>query len=188
MTTPNDGSVTRPGDLLLTRSEGRGGSLIRLGAALQNKPNLANHVAVVHHVDAAGTMWVIEGRPGGVGWRQADDYLRAKYTMGNPKQPKTEQQRKDICAGAVGMLGTDYDWGAIAQDTAEAFGLDHVWELKWGKDGEVPGQVVCSSMAAWLYKSVGLDHPPGDREVAPADWTALWIDKGWASHPTKATP
>lgn len=171
------------GDLLLTRSEGRSGYLIRLGAAIRNKPNLANHVAIMHHADPKGRWWVIEGRPGGVGWRQATDYLSSPYTLCNVKQPKTGKQRQAVADGAEAMLGTAYDWGAIAQDAAGAFGLDKVWDLKFGKSGEVPGAVVCSSLAAYLYAQVKLDHPEGQREVEPADWLALWAEHGWASKP-----
>jgi hypothetical protein len=168
-----------PGDLIVTRGNGWGSFLIRLGAALRDRPNLINHVAIVHHTDAKGVTWCIEGRPGGVGWRQASDYLKSPYTISNAAQPKTLAQRKDVCAGAVAMLGTPYDWEAIAQDAAGAFGLDDVWQLKFGKAGSVPGHVVCSSLAAYLYASCELQHPAGDREVTPADWLALWIERGW---------
>jgi hypothetical protein len=172
-----------PGDLLLTRSEGRAGFMIRLGAALRNKPNLVNHVAIVHHIDKTGTMWVVEGRPSGVGWRDAKDYLNDPHTVCNATQPITPGQGAQVAKGAAAMLGTDYDWGAIVADAAAAFGLDHVWELRWGKAGTVPGQVVCSSLAAYLYQQAGLAHPSGEREVDPADWLALWLEKSWASRP-----
>lgn len=174
-----------PGDLLCTRSSGWAGLLIRLGAAFRDRPNLHNHVAIVHHTDKEGTVWVIEGRPGGVGWRDAKDYLASRWTVANPAQPKTAKQRKTVCEGAQALLGTDYDWLAIVHDAAGAFGLDDAWKLRWGKQGEVPGHVVCSSLAAYLYAKAGLDHPEGEREVAPADWTQLWIEHEWASRPAK---
>jgi len=169
----------KPGDLLATHSTGTGSFLIRLGAALRDRPNLVNHIAVVHHVDAQGVTWCIEGRPGGVGWRDASDYLSNRHTFGNGSQPKTDAQRDEVCKGAVALLGTPYDWEAIAQDAAGAFGLDDVWQLRWGKAGTVPGHVVCSSLAAYLYASAGLDCPAGDREVTPGDWLALWLERGW---------
>jgi hypothetical protein len=172
----------KPGDLLVTRSAGRAGYLIRLGAAIRNKPALVNHVAVMHHRDPQGRWWVVEGRPGGVGWRQAADYLRSPYTLSNAKQPKTDAQRTEVTAGAVAMLGTSYDWAAIAQDAAGAFGLDRVWTLDFA-DGGVPGAVVCSSLAAYLYAKVKLVCPVGGREVEPADWLSLWAEQGWASKP-----
>jgi len=53
----------RPGTVLVTRSGGFAGTMIRFGAALRGKPNLQNHVAVAHHTDVHGTLWCIEGRP-----------------------------------------------------------------------------------------------------------------------------
>ena len=175
------------GDLLATHSQGGWGSrLIRLGAALRDQPNLANHIALVHHVDEAGTCWVLEGRPGGVGWRDATAYLESRYTLCNASQPKTQAQRDAVCKGAVALVGTAYDWAAIAADAGGAAGpdLDKVWELKWPKTG-VPGHVVCSSLADFLYMKAKLDNPPKEREVSPADWVQLWIDRGWASRPGK---
>lgn len=173
----------QPGDLLLTRSKGWAGLLIRLGSAFRDQPNLINHVAIVHHTDKEGTVWVIEGRPGGVGWRDAKAYLASPHTVCNATQPKTATQRLDVAKGAKAMLGTEYDWEAIVQDAGAAFGLDKAWELKWGKAGTVPGQVVCSSLAAFLYAKAGLDHPEGGREVTPGQWLELWIEKGWCSRP-----
>jgi len=170
----------QPGDLLATRSGGWAGMMIRLGSAFRDQPNLHNHIAIVTHTDGAGTTWCVEGRPGGFGWKDAASYLNSKWTVHNRVQPKTLAQRHQVMAGAREMVGADYDWLAIAHDAAGAFGLDKVWKLKWGKDGEVPGQVVCSSAAAYLYAKAGLDHPGGDREVTPADWTELWVEKGWA--------
>lgn len=170
----------QPGDLLATRTKGGLGSfLIRLGAAIRDRPNLVNHIAVVHHYDDAGTLWCLEGRPGGVGWRDAADYTADRWTVCNAAQPKTATQRATITTGALAMIGTDYDWEAIAHDAGAVFGLDKVWQLKWG--GQVPGHVVCSSLAAYLYAKAGLDCPAGDREVSPGDWVSLWISRGWSA-------
>jgi hypothetical protein len=173
----------KPGDLLATRSGGWAGAMIRFGAAFRDQVNLANHIAIVHHTDNAGTCWVIEGRPGGVGWRDATAYLNSPYTVGNEKQPKTDAQRKIVTDGATALLGTEYDWQGIIHDAAGALGMD-LWKLKWGKTG-VPGQVVCSSLADYLYGKAGLENPPKEREVSPADWVDLWIRKQWASRPAK---
>jgi hypothetical protein len=179
----------RPGDLLATRSRGGGlgGRLIRLGAALRDQPNLSNHIAVVHHTDKEGTTWVLEGRPGGVGWRDARDYLASPYTVCNAAQPKTDAQRKIVTGGAHALIGTPYDWAAITADAGGAVGkqLDEAWELRWGPNGAVPGHVVCSSLADWLYTKAKLANPAKEREVSPADWVQLWVERGWASRPAK---
>lgn len=179
----------RPGDLLATHSRGGGlgGRLIRLGAAFRDQVNLANHIAVVMHTDAKGTLWVLEGRPGGVGWRDARDYLASHYTVGNAAQPKTGAQRKIVTDGARALIGTPYDWAAITADAGGALGgqLDAAWELRWGPNGAVPGHVVCSSLADWLYTKAKLENPAKEREVSPADWVELWISHGWAARPAK---
>lgn len=168
----------QPGDLLVTRSPSIWGALIRLGAALRDQPNLSNHVAIIHHTDRHGTTWCLEGRPGGVGWRDARDYLRSKWTINNAGQPKTDVQRKAVCAGAGNLIRTNYDWDAIADDALKAFGipLQETWQLT---DGHIPGHLVCSSLAAYLYAKAGLTCPPGQRLVTPGDWDQLIITRGW---------
>ena len=41
---------------------------------------------------------MVEGRPGGAGWRDARDYLTSKWTLTNAAQPKTAEQRDAVCA------------------------------------------------------------------------------------------
>lgn len=174
--------VPQPGDILAVRSPGTAGRLIRFGAAMRElvtnsaEPNLDNHIAVVHHTDKAGTLWCLEGRPGGVGWRDSSDYLKSPWTVSNVGQPKTAAQRKTVCDGAEAMIGTEYDWVGIAADAASALDLGALFHPRFG---QVPGHVVCSSLAAWLYGKAGLDKPAGDREVSPADWTGWIIQHGY---------
>lgn len=174
--------IVQPGDILAVRSPGLGPRLIRAGAGLrelitgQPEPNLENHIAVVHHIDPHGSLWVIEGRPGGVGWRQADDYLRSPWTVHNALQPKTPAQRKTVCDTMRSLLGTPYDWEAIIADAAGAFGLEHAWEPTW--HGQIPGHVDCSSLAAYGYTKAFLRRPDpaaDGRETTPADWVAFSI-------------
>lgn len=165
----------QPGDVLVTRTQGSWESAaIRLGAALTGKPNLSNHVAVVHHWDAAGTLWCIEGRPGGAGWRDARDYLASAWTLSNVAQPKSDAQRKVVADGAMAMLGMPYDWAAIIGD-----GLDdlHLWDPV---NGQVQGHAVCSAVAACLYDKALLARPAGgQRRVQPADWDAWCLTQEW---------
>src|SRR5690242_20152365 len=64
-----------PGDILAVNTGMHFGSrMIRFGAAVRElvtgkaEPDFVNHIAFVHHIDAHGVPWGLEGRPGGVGW------------------------------------------------------------------------------------------------------------------------
>lgn len=173
------------GDVLVTR-EGPwwASAAIRLGSRLRNRPSFCNHVIVVHHRDEAGTLWGIEGRPGGVGWRDLSDPLTWPETNVNNDQPKTDAQRTAIADVMVQMLGTPYDWAGIAEDTRQA--LHAAWGFsvarEW-KDDQVPGHVVCSSLADYAYERVGLPNPGGSkitRATTPGDWDQWMIDRAWA--------
>lgn len=170
--------IVRPGTVLAVRSGGFAGGAIRFGAAILGKPNLENHVAVVHHTDKAGTMWCIEGKPGGVGWRDATSYLASRWTLTNADQPFTAAQGAAIAQQMEALLGTSYDWESIAADALADLGM-HLpgWDAKW--KGQVAGQVVCSSASAYAYGKAEVPHPPGDRGVQPSDWTQWIVTRAW---------
>lgn len=156
------------GDVLCTRSGGLMPTLIRLGQAFRGKPNIVNHVAVVHHLDAKGEWVCVEGRPGGVGWAPAAKYLESPWTLSNARQPKTWDQRKAVVESCEALIGRAYDWGAIALDAAQAVGIDvpFRWSGTWDA-----AQVVCSSLAAYAYQHVELARPAGAlRTITPGDW------------------
>lgn len=168
------------GDVICTRNpKGWPAFLIRMGACLQDRPNITNHVIVAHHIDKAGTFWGIEGRADGVGYINLKSALAAPYTISNYQQPKTEEQRFVIAKAAEGLIGTPYDWRGIAQDAMEAIGAQAWWDTKI--DGKVPAQLVCSSLADWLYDYCGLPSPGGkfDRNVTPGDWAKFIIEEEW---------
>ena len=170
----------QPGDVLAVRSTGWAGRLIRFGAALRDTPNLSNHIAVVHHRDAKGTLWVYEGRPGGVAQQDATAYLNSRWTLTNAAQPKTDAQRAAVTATMGALFGTAYSWDAIAADAATDLGITLPgWDPSWR--GTVPGHVVCSSLAAYAYAKAALLHPPGDRGCQPADWDEWIITRAWES-------
>lgn len=175
-----------PGDVIAVRTPDTtwwdrwSSRLIRLGAALRDEDNLVNHVAVVHHTDAAGTTWAIEGRPGGVGWTDVAGYDNP-YFLSNAGLAKTDEQRAQICKAAEGMLGVRYDWAAIGMDALEAVGLDGLWRSHVYGD-KPPAQVVCSALAAYLYWKLGLPCPNKPwRTTTPADWAELILAKGWSA-------
>ena len=170
-----------PGTVLATRTPGGWRTpqwWIRFGAAVKDKPNLANHIAVPHHQDAHGTWWGIEGRPGGVGWVDCSRYLADPATITNKGQPLTTAQRAGICAAMEKLLGGPYDWAAIVADAEADLGI-HMpgWDPSW--HGSVPGHVVCSSAAQYAYLKAGAEAPEGDRGTQPADWVSFILRHGW---------
>lgn len=182
------GATIAPGDVLAVRTPGNlFARLIRLGEHLDGKPSLDNHIVIAHHVDPAGVPWGIEGRPGGVGWADLTTYVADPATRSNAAQPKTPEQRQLVASKAETMLGTAYDWQAIFADTETCLthpldvpDLGALFARDWAHTG-VPGHVVCSSLAAWLYEAAGLPHPDVDheRQCMPSDWTTWCEAKAW---------
>jgi hypothetical protein len=177
-----------PGDIVVVRTPGLPAWVIRFGEMLQGRPDLRNHVAMLHHC-AAGANWYLEGRPGGVGWRvfraDADSYASSPWTVSNSAQPRTDAQRAAICARMQALVGTPYDWAAIEGDAAIALHLPEVWP-KWGDGTQLPGHVVCSSSAALAYKEEGVAAPEvgGGRFTEPADWDAFIMAAPWEPRPS----
>jgi hypothetical protein len=170
----------QPGDVLAVRTTGLAAGLIRFGEALSGKPNLDNHVVLVHHEDPQGRWWGLEGRPGGVGWCDIRAYLADRWTVNNCGQPGRDAEgRARVCAAAVQMLGTPYDWEAITDDTLRAFHMADVWRSNWG--GVAPGHVVCSSYTAFLYQREGWKRPNvAGRDTEPGDWSQFSILGGYS--------
>lgn len=178
-------ALIRVGDVLVTR-EGPwwASGAIRLGAWLMGLPAGVNHVIIVHHQDDMGVMWGIEGRPGGVGWRDLTGPLSWQMTNANNQQPKTEEQRYLIATAAEALLSQPYDWRTIAAHVAQALatmwaraGLSREW-----KSEEIPAHVVCSSFADWAYEKVGLSNPGGlemTRMTTPGHWDKFIMNKEW---------
>lgn len=172
------------GDVVAVRESSFASIMIRFGAALRNKPNLSNHIAVMHHTvnnpDGSTTLWGIEGKPGGVGWVDMTVYLNSRWTRTNVEQPKTDEQRKLVASVMESMLGRAYDWAAIAADAFEALHLPYMFGEHWSKSGS-PGHVVCSSVAAYSYGQAKLLHPNlnDERRCMPADWDEFIITRSW---------
>lgn len=165
------------GDVLLVRTPGFLGRLIRAGSLFSDQPNLDNHVAVLHHRDFNGTWWAVEGRPGGVGWVDVRKYA-GPYVLNNALQPKAAKQRAQIAEVAEGLLGKPYDWSGIVADAMDAIHAQDLWTQNWRGQG-VPGHVVCSSLAAWVYDEVGLARPMthSARATTPGDWEQFVIER-----------
>lgn len=179
-TNPFDLTGLAPGDVvavatqsLLTREA------IEISEALQGQTPLDNHVVIVHH-ETGGVLWGVEGKPGGVGWVDMRSYIRDRHSVSNTAQPKTDTQRAAVAAAATAMLGTPYDWAAIADDGLAALHLPDLFTDDWDGHG-APGHVVCSSLAAYLYQAAGLTHPAvhPERLCTPGDWTEFSLLGRW---------
>jgi hypothetical protein len=168
---------------------------IRIGGIIKGNPGVANHVIIVTHRDAKQRWMGIEGRPGGVGLVDCTPWLADRLTRSNHAQPRPGGQpaMDAFLASCAKSLGVKYDWVGIAQDALGIAGavnlaerIDPLW--RWpSKDGQLPGAVVCSSLAAMLYDQVDWAHPPGaERNTHPGDWWK-WNDaQAWP--PTGAEP
>jgi hypothetical protein len=160
----------KPGDILAVRGTALSDRLIQLGEDLEGKPNISNHIAMMHHWDG-DVPWGLEGKPGGVGWRDLRDYIAHSHLLlNNCGQPgRTDADRIYVAHAGQLMLGTKYDWEAIDDDALRAFRMPEIWAKDW--HGQAPGHVVCSSYAAYLYELKGWAHPSKpDRDTEPADW------------------
>ena len=168
--------MLQPGDVLVVRGGGFAGAAIRFGAALAGKPNLSGHVAMMHHLDSAGVPWGLEGRPGGVGWIDLRPYIASPWTLDNALQPgRTDAQRAAVAKDMEGLLGTAYDWAAILGDGFDDLHVK-LWNIRFSNN-KPPGQVVCSSFAAYVYEKQGWAHPDlgTERICQPGDWDSFII-------------
>lgn len=166
-----------PGDVIAVNTGAFWGRIIRLGGLLHGDGS-TDHVVIVHHIDADGTRWGIEGRPGGVGWV---DLTTCTYRIvsSNLDQPKTDADRQFIANTVEGALKMPYDWTAIVADAMQAIGAPLLWPSSgWGPKS--PGHIVCSSLAQWAYVRRDLPHPHGDRWCTPWDWDRFNREKRWA--------
>lgn len=181
-----------PGDVLAVwTGNGLATDLIRIGAVLEGKPAVANHVVIVTHQDQLGRWMGIQGQPGGVGPVDCTPYLSDARTRSNHDQPKPgdHDQLATFLASAAKSLGIAYDWVAIGEDALRslrvqdlAADIDPLW--RWpSAHNLLPGHVVCSSLAAMLYDLPAIDwaHPDLgiERRCDPADWWQWSNDQAW---------
>src|SRR5579859_2682464 len=149
-----------------------------------------DHVVVVTHQDAVGRWMGIQGQPGGVGIADCTPYLQARVTQTNhdqPKAPPGSPEMTHFLASCATSLGIRYDWIGIDEDAIDAFHLHDLTKLidplwRWPtQHGVMPGHVVCSSLAAALYKIAGWAHPDlgNERQCEPADWWHWSRDRQW---------
>lgn len=176
--------TAKPGLLLAVRTEGSWeDEMIRLGSALLDEPNQDNHIAMLHHIDAKGTWWALEGRPGGVGWRDATQYLASGMTVCNQHQPMSLTQSLAAAGWMEKLINTSYDWDAIVGDGLRDLHLPvppDPWALK-DENGVIRGDAVCSSSAIFAYAKTQLAVPTytDQAHIEPSDWVKFWLDNKW---------
>jgi hypothetical protein len=137
------------------------------------------HVIVVSHVDEAGRLWGIEGRPGGVGWTDLSK-RNGQFGLSNVEQIKTDEQREIIVGTMKQLLGARYDYEAYLDIALATVGITAQWTDYNGED--VPIQFICSAVADYVYEEVGLANPGGaelTRYVTPALWAKFCTTKEW---------
>jgi hypothetical protein len=178
--------VLQPGDIVVVRTPGGFPTpqwWIRLGAALQDKPNLDNHVAMMHHYDSQGVPWGFEGKPGGVGQVDMRSYIASGYTVNNCGQPgRTDADRAKAADLMKSMEGTKYDWQAIGGDGLMDLHV-HLWNDVTGFNPNLkPGEVVCSSFGAYVYEVLKWAHPDmnTERVCQPADWESWCVSNQYS--------
>jgi hypothetical protein len=90
----------------------------------------------------------------------------------------SEPVRLNICKTMAGLLGTPYDWRAIGEDAVRDLHLPELWAEKW-QGAVAPAHVVCSSVAAYDYKTDGLPYPTDVdlAHVQPADWGSFLLER-----------
>jgi hypothetical protein len=176
-------AIPLPGDILLTRGNAWTSRLIRFGAALLDRPNTYNHVIVMHHYDGLGVPWGLEARAEGVGWIDLTKTLRSRWLLTNADQPKTPADREFIAKTVEAVIGTPYDWGAIAAEAFEALRIDKLWRAKeFPEDGHLPYGTICSALGDWAYERRGLANPGGTaktRLTTPSDWQTFHTLRCW---------
>lgn len=187
MPIPASRIAPHPGMVLAVHTAGMFAEGIRMGSVLIDETSAQNHILVLHHQDTVtGRWWGIEGRPGGVGWRDASDYLSNVATVSNQHQPLDTGQQALVCSTMQQTLGTPYDWDAIMQDAARDLHLPETWagtHENWNNvRGSVPAHVVCSSVAAWAYRQASAEYPRQVdlRHTQPADWVQFILANNYA--------
>lgn len=187
-----------PGDVLAVwTGTGFRSNIIRVAAALEGKPGVANHVVIVTHRDQMGRWIGIAGQPGGVALADCTPYLADSRTRSNHGQPRDPGGLPGFLASCAKSLGLRYNWVGIAEDGFDAIHcqdisavLDPLWRFG-DPHGPLSGGVVCSSLAALRYRAAGWRSPSpvhDDRTCVPADWWD-WSDRqAWAITPAGDLP
>ena len=176
MTTP------QPGDYFVTRTGGW------IAAAIRWATNsTVNHAGIyVGHVDGYRKPQLVEARPGGAGFRDADAYPEAIWSTDRLPAPlrPSDGQRAAICAAARQSLGTPYGfWDIVAIAFAQKRLGSRVSVVKalhdqpwWVRRICSSRTEICSQAVSLAYTTAGINLYDDGRLpslISPGDLLAL---------------
>lgn len=143
------------GDLLLGRGGNVPSAAIREGTQEPGEaPTVYNHTGVIVRPGNVYKAQVVEALPQGVVRRGVSAYLKpgADSVIIYRHIGLTNDQRAAVAHVAERYVGTHYGWGMVLADAG-----DWLIGSKWFFRGMIrPGtQIVCSSVAARAYQTVG---------------------------------
>lgn len=144
------------GDYLVFETNGWAADWIRIGSALAGNWSRENHAAIY-----VGNGMIVEAQPRGAVLSPLSNYPEDTYSWS--RMELTEGERRSIVgvrgtvrqpgSGALGMIGTPYNWWSIA-----AFGLAAVGiRVGFIEDrAKSRADLVCSQLVGWAYSDVGI--------------------------------
>jgi hypothetical protein len=160
-------SVPQPGDFGLTKINGAGGALIRIGQWLNGSGfrDFEHAFIVGPYVD--GELTVIEAEPGGARQAKLSEYDPAKTVYSS--WLLTTAERQAIVSMALFKLGTGYSWLDYASLALHRFYIRPGFVKR---RVENLGHMICSQLVDFCYDMAGLrmfrdGRWPGD--VTPGD-------------------
>lgn len=182
-------ATLRPGDVIVTRSPGWMGRMIRIGAAMLDVPSTHNHVILAHHIDDLGHWQGIEARGDGIGWRDLDRLMDNQWAISTANMPRDDSTLPLLLTLAEDMVGkVAYDYRGIAWDALTAVGINRQWqwvefpETDYSKDGRLPAYTVCSAAWDWGYEQAHWPNPGGalqTRRTTPGNWSQFALTEAW---------
>ncbi|GGX26766.1 hypothetical protein [Streptomyces chryseus] len=177
-----------PGDFALTKIRGLTGALVGAGQAL------IGDGAPVHHAFVyVGDGQIVQAMPGGAELIQLED-ASEPVVWSTWKLPLTTEQRAQIAAHAIRLVGTPYSYLDYVSLGLAHFRIRPAWVTDFIAS---TGHLICSQLVDEVYLRAGVrlfvdgrlpgDVTPGDLwkllhpKPAPAPTGDLWrASHGWA--------
>lgn len=159
----------QPGDIFLASSNSRIGGLVRVMQAIIGDYSLYTHCGIVlEHLD------IVEAMPDGARVRDLSEYSTDPKTIYSSFN-LTDKQRADICAAAMGYVGTKYSWADYLYMAMNHWGLGTSWIKKHIASSR---KMICSQLVTQCYTDAGIDLFTDGRtpeDVTPGDLANLFL-------------